>query len=400
MSLAGFDEHRHSVTTSTADVSYIDVGDGPPALFVHGLATNAHLWQELIGHLGGADRRCIAIDLPLHGHSPVRPGQELTIGAFADVLADFIASLGLWEIDLVAHDIGGGIAQVLAARHPERLRTLTLTDCETQDNIPPAAMASTVELARTGQLAAAAPAIIGDPAAARGFFVTGYQDPDFLTTDMVQTFLDPVLGTPESAERLQELIAGLGPSELAASEPALRQLDVPAIIIWGTDDDFFDLKWAYWLQGEIRSAYQVTEMTGAKLFFPHENAAELAAHIQKHWNTAAQAYVSNPEATRTNLTDALCDAIDEYHSGEASLAGAASLSALMHDVNTTIRELARLDDPAWAAQMRDQWKIATAVLKEAGTSTTLSTPQLDRIADAVQTLRDLAQMPNPTRADE
>lgn len=116
-------------------------------------------------------------------------------------------------------------------------------------------------------------------------------------------------------------------------------------------------------------------------------------------STSARAYVSDPEAARTDLTDALCDAIDGYRTGEASLAGAASLSGLMHDVNTTIRELARLDDPARAGRMRDRWKIAIAVLKEADTSTTLPTRQLDRIADAVQTLRNLAQMPSPTRAD-
>lgn len=250
MFLTGFDEHRHSVTTPTAEVSYVDVGDGPPTLFVHGLATSAYLWRELIGHLG-AGRRCIAVDLPLHGQSPARPGQKLSIGAFADVLAEFIAGLGLWEIDLVGHDTGGAVAQILAARCPQRLRTLTLTNCETQDNIPPAAMESTVKLARAGQLAAAAPGILADPATARAFFEPGYQNPEFLTADMVRAFLGPLLGTPESAERFQELIAGLGPAELLASEPALRQLDVPTLIAWGADDQFFDLKWAYWLQGEI-----------------------------------------------------------------------------------------------------------------------------------------------------
>jgi pimeloyl-ACP methyl ester carboxylesterase len=394
MFLTGFDEHRHSVTMPTADVSYIDVGDGPPALFVHGLATNAYLWHELIRHLG-AGRRCIVVDLPLHGRSPARPGQRLSIGAFADVLAEFIAGLGLWEIDLVGHDTGGAIAQVLAARCPQRLRTLTLTNCETQDNIPPAAMESTVELARTGQLAAAAPAILGDPAAARAFFEAGYQNPEFLTTDMVRAFLDPLLGTPESAERFQELIASLGPAELLASEPALRQLDVPTLIVWGTDDQFFDLKWAYWLQGEIGAAYQVTEMTGAKLYFPHENAAVLAPHIQRHWNTAACALVSDAESRRNNLADALCDAIDEYRDGEASLAPQTSLPALTHDADATIRELARLGDPAWAAEMRNQWKIAASVLDETGTRTAqpLSPAQADRVTGALQALRSLASEP-------
>lgn len=345
-------------------------------------------------------RRCIAVDLPLHGQSPARPGQQLTIGAFADVLAEFITSLGLWEIDLVGHDTGGAIAQILAARCPQRLRTLTLANCETQDNIPPAAMASTVQLARAGQLVAAAPAIIGNPVAARALFETGYQNPEFLTTDLVEAFLDPVLGTRESAARFQELIANLGPAELLESEPALRRLDVPTLIVWATNDEFFDLKWAYWLQGEIPAAYQVIEMTGAKLFFPHENAAELAPHIQRHWDIAATAFVPDVASRRTDLTDALCDALDEYLSGEASVAGQAGLSGLTHDVDATIRELARLGDPTWAGKLRDQWKIIARLLEDAATSAppNLSASPLDRITAAVYALRSLANGPSTPAA--
>jgi pimeloyl-ACP methyl ester carboxylesterase len=389
----GFDEHRHSVTTPTAEISYVDIGTGPPALFVHGLATSSYLWQNLIGELG-AGRRCIAVDLPLHGQSPVRPGQKLTLGAFADVLAEFIEVLGLWEIDLVGHDTGGAIAQILAARCPRRLRTLTLTDCETQDNIPPATMASTVELARTGQLAAAAPAILGDPVAARAFFEPGYQDPGFLTDELVRAYLEPLLGTPESAERTQELIAGLGPAELLASEPALRQLDVPTLIAWGTDDPFFDLKWAYWLQGQIAAAYQVIELPGARLHFPHENAAAFAPHVRRHWDTAGTALASDAGSRRADLADALCDTIDEYRDGEAALAPETGLTAITREADVTIRELARLSDPVWTARMRDQWKTAVDGLAEARPGT-LSAPRFDRIAGAIERLRDLASDPRP-----
>jgi pimeloyl-ACP methyl ester carboxylesterase len=282
MFLAGFDDHRKRVTTPTADVSYIDAGAGPPALFVHGLATNAYVWQNLIGHLSDV-RRCIAVDLPLHGQSPARPQQRLTIGAFADVLDQVCEDLGLQQVDLVAHDTGGAIAQVLAARHPERLRTLTLTNCETQDNIPPAAMAAIVEAARAGQLAPTVPALLADPVASRAFFAPGYQDPEHLTADLVTSYLAPLISTADAAERFQDLIAGLGPDELAAAGPGLRTLEVPTLIAWGTDDDFFALKWAYWLRDTIPGADEVVEITDGKLFFPHERAADLAPHIRRHW---------------------------------------------------------------------------------------------------------------------
>src|SRR5215471_16047292 len=135
-------------------------------------------------------RRCIAIDLPLHGQSPARLDQQMTIGAFADVLADLCDSLDLAQVDLVAHDSGGAVAQIFAARHPERLRSLTLTNCDTHDNAPPEAFAPTVELARRGQLAPSAPALLADLTAARSaVFATGYENPEFLTLDMVRAFL-------------------------------------------------------------------------------------------------------------------------------------------------------------------------------------------------------------------
>jgi pimeloyl-ACP methyl ester carboxylesterase len=281
MFLAGFDDHRHTVRAGSAQLSYVDIGTGPVALFVHGIATNAYIWRDLIDQLSDV-RRCIAIDLPLHGQS--QAGPDLTIDGFADMLAETCERLGLAEVDLVAHDTGGAIGQILAARHPELLRTLTLTNCETRENIPPAAMAPTVELARAGQLAPAAPAILADPASSRAFFEIGYQDPTFLGSDLVAAFLEPVIGTPVAAERFQELIAALGPDALADAEPALRRLNVPTLIVWATDDEFFDVKWAYWLRDTIPGAREVVEIPGAKLFFPHERAADLAPFIRRHWN--------------------------------------------------------------------------------------------------------------------
>ncbi|TNC27793.1 alpha/beta fold hydrolase [Amycolatopsis alkalitolerans] len=282
MFLAGFDDHRHTVRTEHDEVSHIDIGAGPAALFVHGIATSAHLWHNLIPLVAGA-RRCVAVDLPLHGQSPARPEHPLTIGAFADTLAEVCAHLRLDQVDLVGHDTGGAIAQVLAARHPELIRTLTLTNCETHDNIPPAAMAATVEAARAGRLAAAAPAILADPAAGRAFFASGYQDQEFLSTRLVDAFLEPVIGTPAAAARFQDLLAGLGPGELLAAEPALRTLRAPTLIAWATDDEFFDLKWAHWLHDTIPGARDLVEIAGGKLFFPHERAAELAPHLRRHW---------------------------------------------------------------------------------------------------------------------
>jgi hypothetical protein len=86
MQLTELEAHRHSIATRSGEISYIDIDigtpespetperTGPVALFVHGIATNAFLWRNVIGALT-TQRRCIAVDLPLHGRSPVTPGR-------------------------------------------------------------------------------------------------------------------------------------------------------------------------------------------------------------------------------------------------------------------------------------------------------------------------------------
>ena len=180
MALARFDPFRVEVPTSLGTIAAIDTGTGDPMLFVHGVGTNGHLWGGVVDALA-PERRCIAIDLPGHGRSPVGDDQDLTLGGIADLVEAFCAAADLDTIDLVAHDTGGAIAQIFAARHPERLRTLTLTNCETHDNVPPPAFAPTVDLARSGELAPGAAALLADIPAARAIvFAMGYEDPEHL----------------------------------------------------------------------------------------------------------------------------------------------------------------------------------------------------------------------------
>src|SRR5438045_7326274 len=96
MQLQELDAARRSVTTRSGEISYIDIGTGPAAVFVHGVATNAYLWRNVIGALVSQQsgqrpsrRRCIAVDLPLHGRSPVADGQDLSLAALAALLEDF-----------------------------------------------------------------------------------------------------------------------------------------------------------------------------------------------------------------------------------------------------------------------------------------------------------------------
>jgi pimeloyl-ACP methyl ester carboxylesterase len=286
MSFQALEAHRARVETPSADLSYVDIGTGPPTVFIHGVGTSAYLWCNLVEELASS-RRCVAFDLPLHGRSVARPDQDLRLSGLAALIDEFCGALGLTNVDVVGHDTGGALAQIFAAKHPERLRTLTLTNCDTHDNVPPEAFKPTVELAKAGGIAPGAATLLADPQAAReALYAMGYEDPEHLALGTVTAYLEPLLGTPQAARQFERMLSLLEPTDLLAVEPALTQLTVPTLVVWGTGDELFDVRWAYWLRDTIPGVTEVVEIDGAKLFFPDERAAELATHLLRHWEAA------------------------------------------------------------------------------------------------------------------
>ncbi len=279
------DKHRTQVGTRSGPASYIDTGGpGRPVLFVHGVGSSSYLWRHVIGQLDG-QRRCVAFDLPLHGQTPAAADQDFSLPGLARFLADCCDALELTDIDLVANDTGGAVSQVFAAGHPERLHTLTLTNCEAHDNVPPRVMLPAVLLARAGLLARIAPRLARDIRRARKrLFGSVYQDVANLPEDIARAWLEPLIGTPESARQFQRLMTSMHARDLLAVEPALARLQVPTLIVWGTGDTAFRRKWAYWLRDTIPGATEVVELAGARLFFPDERAAEFTAALRRHWD--------------------------------------------------------------------------------------------------------------------
>jgi pimeloyl-ACP methyl ester carboxylesterase len=279
------DKHRSQVQTRSGPASYIDTGGtGRPALFVHGVGSSSYLWRHVIDQLDG-QRRCVAFDLPLHGRTPAAADQDFSLPGLARFLADGCDALELTDIDVVANDTGGAITQVFAAGHAERLHTLTLTNCEAHDNVPPKMLLPAVLLARMGLLAPLASRLARDvPRARKRAFGSVYQDIASLPEDIARAWLEPLAGTGESARQFQRLMTSLHARDLLAAEPALGRLQVPTLIVWGTDDRAFRLKWAYWLRDTIPGATEVVEIDGGRLFFPDERADELTAALRRHWD--------------------------------------------------------------------------------------------------------------------
>jgi pimeloyl-ACP methyl ester carboxylesterase len=281
------------IETPIGEIAYEERGSGAPAVFLHGVFLNGYLWRHVIHRVADV-RHCIAVDLPAHGATKTREDQDLSFPAVAELLEAFCDALSLEQVDLVGNDSGGGIAQIFAARHPQRLRSLTLTNCDVHDNWPPEAFKPTMQAAAEGRLKEMGEAMLADIDAARAAFSVGYEHPEQLTEETVRTYIEP-LQSDASARNLERWFSAMDCAQTVAVEDQLRTLQVPTLIVWGTADVFFDVEWAYWLRDTIPGARRVIELDGAKLFFPEERPEELASALREHWDLAASTTSSERE---------------------------------------------------------------------------------------------------------
>jgi len=115
---------------------YFEYGEGEPLVLLHGGGlgsfsrprNNANVWALNIPglakhfHVFALDRIGAGLtDIPKDDNQLTREGD-------ANHVYEFIKAVGLTEVHLVGHSAGGGVAQVVALRHPEVVRTLVIAN--------------------------------------------------------------------------------------------------------------------------------------------------------------------------------------------------------------------------------------------------------------------------------
>ena len=280
---------QRSVQTPSGRISYTEQGTGPVALFVHGVLLNGYLWRHQLADLSDI-RRCIAVDLLAHGDTEITPDQDVSVTANAKMLKEFLDALNIDQVDLVGNDSGGGIAQIFAALYPERVRSLTLTDCDTHDNWPPEAFKPFLAMSAAGGLRGTLETMLSDKSVYRSPQALGpaYEHPDQLTDDSIEKYLRPLVRTEQRTRDLQRFLAAFDNKHTLAIETQLKTLRAPTLIVWGTDDVYFDVKWSRWLAENIPGTRRRVELKGARIFFPEERWQQFDKELRAHWQVAQQ----------------------------------------------------------------------------------------------------------------
>jgi pimeloyl-ACP methyl ester carboxylesterase len=277
-----FFANRRKIDTPSGSISYVEQGSGPVALFVHGVLLNGYLWRHQLEELKTL-RRCIAVDLLAHGDTTISETQDVSVTANAHMLAQLLDALKIEQVDLVGNDSGGGICQIFAALYPKRIRSLVLTNCDAHDNWPPEPFKPFVSMVAAGGLPQTLSAMLADKSVYRTALGPAYERPEDVSDDTIETYLKPHSRSPQRTADLARFVNAFNCRHTMQIEKQLRGLQAPTLIVWGTDDIYFNLKWSHWLEEAIAGTKRRIEFNGARIFFPEERARDFNDAVRVHW---------------------------------------------------------------------------------------------------------------------
>ncbi|KAJ5665371.1 uncharacterized protein N7477_007819 [Penicillium maclennaniae] len=119
-------------------IAYGIYGHGQPVVLLHGTPSSSLIWRNVIPHNTRNGFKVFVYDLLGYGLSerPWNPEIDISISGQVPILEGLLAHWGLETFHLIAHDIGGGIAQRFGVSSPQRLRSLSLIDVVSFDSYP------------------------------------------------------------------------------------------------------------------------------------------------------------------------------------------------------------------------------------------------------------------------
>lgn len=259
-------------------VAYGVHGAGEPVVLVHGTPSSSYIWRNVVPRLVDAGYRVHVFDLLGYGLSerPWDPAVDTSITGNVAVLDGLLDLWGLDSFHLVAHDIGGGVAQRFGVRSIERLRTLTLIDVVSFDTYPS-------ERTRQ-QMADGLEVLAKKPDDEhrehfREWLLSTHSDPTGFDPEALDVYVDFINGPIGQPSLFQHQVAHYDPVHTMEISDRLHTLSqVPVQLIWGADDTWQVIDHAHRLHRAIPgSALHVIDDCGH--FAPEERPGEVSAAV-------------------------------------------------------------------------------------------------------------------------
>ncbi|MEM6294159.1 MAG: alpha/beta hydrolase [Myxococcota bacterium] len=266
-------------------MAYRSFGSGPALVLVHGWPLSGETYRDLVEQLSD-DFTCIVPDLPGAGHTPWDDTIEESFTGYADRLVAFIEALGLQSFGVLGHDSGGAVARLVAARMPQRVYGVALTNTEVPGHVP--------TVVRALQIAAKLPGarwmfrrLVHSRAYLRSKF--GFAG-CFKDLDVIHGSFDD---TAVAALRRDTgpAITVLRNANLSIPEQlddVHAQIDAPMIAVWGDEDPFFPYGGAEAMAKQWPRDAVLHRMPGYRLLVHEEAASEVARLMRPFLSNAAR----------------------------------------------------------------------------------------------------------------
>jgi pimeloyl-ACP methyl ester carboxylesterase len=239
--------HQHWITINDQRINLVELGEGPPLLFIHGLSGSWPNWLEQLpvfaGRPGPANgsppvttHRVIALDLPGFGHSPM-PAEPISISGYARTIDALLDALELDAAAIVGNSMGGFVAAELAINFPQRVERLALVSpagISTYNNpgatraLPSLRRIENVIGAYTGWVAAHSDAVARRPGLRNAAFGLVARHPGRLPAALVA---EQIRGAGKPG-----FIQGLAANLDYDFRHRLGEIACPTLVVWGDRD--------------------------------------------------------------------------------------------------------------------------------------------------------------------
>lgn len=241
--LPGEPERARFAEVAGARVRYIDVGEGPAVVLIHGFASSLDVWPAVVEALE-KKHRVIALDLKGFGWSD-RPDGDYSPAAQAQLVIALLDRLGVKQAAFVGHSWGSSVVLTLALRAPERVTRIALYDAWVYEaQLPTAFLFSRAD---------------GVGEAIFGLFYD--QRPD----DKIElAFYDPTLLSQDLVDDVEEQLARPGTTAAALAavrgqryeeiEKRYKEIEKPVLLLWGREDRVTTLEYGERLSNELPNA--------------------------------------------------------------------------------------------------------------------------------------------------
>lgn len=264
-------EPRQLSETRVGDtpVRWWEAGEGPAVVLVHGIPTSPMLWRHVLPLVRG---RCLAFEMTGYGGSiPDGESRDLGLAAQAERLLQWLDTLGVEKPVLVGHDLGGGVAQIAAARRPDAFGGIVLTNAVCYDSWP---IPSVRMMQRASALLRHLPESALYPTIVQ-LLHRGHDD-RARALESIGVHWAPYV-THGAAAALMRQVTGLRTADTVDVADRLPSLGLPARVVWGEADSFQKVAYGRRLAADLGTTLQT--IPGGKHFTPEDHPDRIAAVI-------------------------------------------------------------------------------------------------------------------------